>query len=107
MPLSDVTSFAATLRRSEEPERLPEVSRERAEQAEGPAFGDRLRDALQQVNEVQVGAEAMAEDYANGTGNDIHGTMIALEKADITLRLVSNLRNRVVEAYREVMRMGA
>ena len=39
--------------------------------------------------------------------NDIHGTMIAVEQADISLRLLANVRNRAVDLYREVMRMGS
>ena len=36
---------------------------------------------------------------------DIHGTMIALEKADISMRLMLQIRNKLVSAYEEVMRM--
>jgi len=73
----------------------------------GVDFGDRVREVLQDVNAHQVRAAEAAESYANGSRDDIHGTMIALEQADVTFRLVSNVRSRLVEAYREVMRMGA
>jgi flagellar hook-basal body complex protein FliE len=42
-----------------------------------------------------------------GTHDDVHGTLIAMQEADISLRFAANVRNRVIEAYREVMRMGA
>ena len=55
----------------------------------------------------QVQAEQLADGYAKGTQNDLHGTMIAVEKAHISLKLLANVRNRALEAYREIMRMGA
>ena len=72
----------------------------------GPSFGDRVNEFVQSVNAEQANAESMAAGYANGTNDDLHGTMIAVSKADISLRLATNIRNRVIEAYREVMRMG-
>ena len=73
----------------------------------GVDFAGRVRELLDDANTHQVQATEAAEAYANGERNDLHGTMIAMEQADITLRLVSNVRSRLVEAYREVMRMGA
>ena len=76
-------------------------------EAAGTDFSAKLREVLNEANEAQVSAQTAAEDYANGKQNDLHGTMIAMTEADISLRLVSNVRNRVIEAYREVMRMGS
>jgi flagellar hook-basal body complex protein FliE len=73
----------------------------------GKDFASKLREVLSEANETQVRAQTASEDYANGKQNDLHGTMITMTEADISLRLVSNVRNRVIEAYREVMRMGS
>jgi flagellar hook-basal body complex protein FliE len=73
---------------------------------EGPNFSDRLRELFDEVNAREAHATQAAEQFASGDRNDIHGTMIALEQADISFRFVSNVRSRLVEAYREVMRMG-
>jgi flagellar hook-basal body complex protein FliE len=70
-------------------------------------FTGKLREALNEANSTQKQAETAAADYASGKQNDLHGTMITMAQADISLRLVSNVRNRVIEAYREVMRMGS
>jgi flagellar hook-basal body complex protein FliE len=77
--------------------------------SEGSAtdFTAKLREVLNEANQPQVRAETASQDYANGKQNDLHGTMITMAEADISLRLVSNVRNRVIEAYREVMRMGS
>jgi flagellar hook-basal body complex protein FliE len=73
----------------------------------GVDFSSKLREALNEANETQVKAQQAADDYASGKQNDLHGTMITMTEADVSLRLVSNVRNRVIEAYREVMRMGS
>lgn len=70
-------------------------------------FADRVRDLVAQTDDANRVAETMATDFAEGKSNDIHGTMIAMQKADVTFRLLANVRNRAIEAYHEVMRMGA
>jgi flagellar hook-basal body complex protein FliE len=40
-----------------------------------------------------------------GQAPSVHDTMIAMEKADVSLRLTTKVRNKVVEAYQEIMRM--
>lgn len=70
------------------------------------AFSERLGELLREVDTSQKSAEAAAGEYASGRKNDLHGTMISMTQADITLRLLANVRNRVIEAYREIMRMG-
>ena len=50
-------------------------------------------------------AEAKQVELLTAENKDIHGTMIALEKADISMRLMLQIRNKLVSAYEEVMRM--
>jgi flagellar hook-basal body complex protein FliE len=71
------------------------------------AFTEKLREAVQQVNELPQQGEQVAKDYADGKQNDLHGTMVSMAQADISLRMVANVRNRAIEAYREIMRMGS
>jgi flagellar hook-basal body complex protein FliE len=73
----------------------------------GPSFSDQLKDFVAGVDQTQKTAETRAEEFAVGHQNDIHGTMIAVEQAEISLHLLANVRNRVVDLYREVMRMGS
>jgi flagellar hook-basal body complex protein FliE len=75
---------------------------------EGPAgssFGDVLKDSLAQVNSLQNQADAAIKDLATGGPTTLHDTMIALEKADLSFRLMMQVRNKIVEAYQEVVRM--
>lgn len=70
-------------------------------------FTSTLKKVLSEANESQVKAEQASADYASGKQNDLHGTMITMTEADINLRLVAQVRNKVIDAYREVMRMGS
>jgi len=68
-------------------------------------FSEILKEALEKVNEMQKKAEKMADDFATGKISNIHEVIIEAEKASIALRLTLEVRNRIVEAYREIMRM--
>lgn len=71
-----------------------------------PSFADRLKEFVTEVDQSQRQAEFMATEYAAGRNDDLHGTMLTMQQADITLHLFANIRNRVIEAYKEVQRMG-
>ena len=73
----------------------------------GPTFSEQLSGFVSGIDQMQKGAKAQAEDFAVGKTHDIHNTMIDVEQAEISLRLLANVRNRVVDIYREVMRMGS
>ena len=60
---------------------------------------------LQNVNQQQFNAEAKKVELLVSENKDIHGTMMALEKADLSMRLLLQIRNKLVSAYEEVMRM--
>ena len=60
---------------------------------------------LQDVNQQQFNAEAKKIELMVTENKDIHGTMLALEKADLSMRLMLQIRNKLVSAYEEVMRM--
>ncbi len=69
------------------------------------SFGDTLKDAVNSVNQLQQTADRKMEDLATGKAKSIPDVMIAAEKADIALILMLQVRNKVIEAYQEIMRM--
>jgi flagellar hook-basal body complex protein FliE len=73
----------------------------------GPSFSDQLANFVSGIDQMQKGAKLQSEEFAVGRTNDIHNTMIDVEQADISLRMLANVRNRVMDIYREVMRMGS
>lgn len=74
-------------------------------QSLGNLFADALKESLGDVNRAQLSADHAAQQIAAGETKNLHGAMIKLEQADISLRLMVQVRNKAVEAYQEIMRM--
>ncbi|TVR44075.1 MAG: flagellar hook-basal body complex protein FliE [Planctomycetota bacterium] len=72
--------------------------------AAGASFNDVLKGFVQQVDEAQKGFDSAIEAVERGDTDNIHQLMIAQNQAQLTLKLAAEVRNKVVEAYREVMR---
>ena len=68
-------------------------------------FAERLKKVLGDVNDLQLEAGELSAKFATGEVKDIHEVMVAAEKANISFELVMEVRNKLVEAYREIMRM--
>ncbi|NVM22129.1 MAG: flagellar hook-basal body complex protein FliE [Desulfobacterales bacterium] len=67
-------------------------------------FIDVVKQAIKRVNDMDIAADESAGRLVKGqTG--IHETLIAFQKADISLRLLLQIRNKALDAYREIMRM--
>lgn len=73
--------------------------------AKGASFTDTLAKAVDSVNTLQLQAQDGARALADGTAANLHDVTIALEQANVALQLTTTVRNRVVEAYQEIMRM--
>ncbi|AMA72665.1 MULTISPECIES: flagellar hook-basal body complex protein FliE [Aneurinibacillus] len=69
------------------------------------SFASYLKNALHEVNALQKASEKMNQGLAAGQIQDLHQVMIASQKSGIALELTMQLRNKVVEAYQEIMRM--
>ncbi|MFH1081224.1 MAG: flagellar hook-basal body complex protein FliE [Pseudomonadota bacterium] len=68
-------------------------------------FADALNGAVAETNKLQREADSAAMNVLAGDTGSLHQAMIALEKADISFRTLLQVRNRVLEAYQEIMRM--
>jgi flagellar hook-basal body complex protein FliE len=62
-------------------------------------------DGLGQVNKLQLDADKLSKEAAVGGDVDLHDVMIAGEKASVAMQLTLQIRNKLVEAYQDVMRM--
>ncbi len=85
----------------------PSVVPGASEASGAPSFGERLGQLVGEVDAMQKAADRAATEFAEGRTHDIHGTLVTLGKADVAFRLLGAVRNRALEAYREIMRMGA
>ena len=64
-----------------------------------------IQQSIAEVNRLQGEADNAVQDLNTGSNKDIHGTLIALEKADISFQLLMQVRNKIIAAYQEIMRM--
>jgi flagellar hook-basal body complex protein FliE len=69
------------------------------------SFGDILKTMVAQTNEQQQNADLALQQLNAGGEKNLHEAMIAMEKADISLRYTIQVRNKAIDAYQEVMRM--
>jgi flagellar hook-basal body complex protein FliE len=84
----------------------PETQAARAEPKGGQAsFGEVLKSSLAEVNRLQKQADAAITELAKGDKVSLHETMIAMEQADVSFKLMMEVRNKIVEAYQEIMRI--
>ncbi len=69
------------------------------------SFSQILKDSIQKVGELEKEANAQTEQLAKMETQDVHNTMIAIEKADVSFQLMMQVRNKIISAYEEIMRM--
>lgn len=69
------------------------------------SFAETLSDAVTHVNRLQKVADKKMEDLATGKAKSIPDVMISAEKADVALKLMVQVRNKIIDAYQEVMKM--
>jgi len=69
------------------------------------SFADTLNDAIGEVNKLQKTADVKMQQLATGENKNIPEVMISVEKADIALRLMVQVRNKIIEAYQDIMKM--
>ena len=76
----------------------------RAERIER-SFSDTFENSLRTVNDLSTAKTAAVESFASGETQNVHELMISLQKAGLAMSLTSAVRNKVMEAYRELSKM--
>jgi len=103
MEIKDITNFPsiAGLGAPEAPAPAPSA----AESGSG-SFAAALKSSLAEVNQMQQKADAAITALATGDNKtSLHDTMIAMEQADVSFRMMMQVRNKIVDAYQEILRM--
>lgn len=68
-------------------------------------FSDILKNALEEANELKQESDKLTSDYLTGRTDNLHEVMIASQKAEISIMFVTEVRNRIMDAYQEFARM--
>nr|WP_236634757.1 flagellar hook-basal body complex protein FliE [Alteribacter lacisalsi] len=72
---------------------------------DGETFANWLNGAIEEVNQKQIDSQDMTAKLVRGEDVDLHNVMITSQKASIALQTTVEVRNKVIEAYQETMRM--
>ena len=88
--------------------RTPQSGAEAPAETNGPAggFTDALKSALDGVNQTQSRAEALGDAYQRGEVTDVAKVMLARQEAGVAFEATLQVRNRLLSAYQDIMRMG-
>ncbi len=86
---------------------VPEIRTPRSGAGEksGSGFGEILKDAISTANELQKQSDQQIQKFMSGESQDLHTTVIAMQKADLSFQMMMQVRNKIVQAYQEIMRM--
>lgn len=85
------------------PARAPAVTSE--PQPQGENFQTHLKQALGEVNDLTQQADHAIRQLVGEGKGDLQETIVAMEKADVSFRLMMQIRNKILEAYQEIVRM--
>jgi len=83
----------------------PQASGQMGKDRTSTSFEEVLKASIQEVNDLQKEADEAIRELAKGQTQDLHKTMILMEKAELSLKLMIQVRNKLLDAYQELMRM--
>jgi flagellar hook-basal body complex protein FliE len=88
---------------------LPPVveMRPSAKETDGENFGSLLKSFVQDVDKLQHDAADVEKKFLSGEISDVHQVMIAAEEASVAFELLMEIRNKLIESYKEIIRTPA
>jgi len=70
------------------------------------SFKDLLQGAIEDVNKLQNDSDTQIKDLMTGKSQDLNATVMAVQQADTSFRMMMSVRNKIIEAYKEIQRGG-
>lgn len=84
----------------------PELAPQGAQKSDGPDFSEMMENAVNSVNDQQMQAKELVTAYEQGDSRvDLTQVMISMQKASISFEAMTQVRNRLVRAYEDIMNM--
>jgi flagellar hook-basal body complex protein FliE len=84
---------------------LPSSIAPAGQASSGTGFQDMLTGAIGQVEALQQNATQTVQNFLSGEGEDLHTVALATQQADLAFEMFQQVRNKVVGAYQEIMKM--
>lgn len=76
-----------------------------SQNSQGEEFANVLKGSLEKVNNLQGDRSKLITSFASGENQNVHELMIAMQKAGLAMNMTAAVRNKVIEAYKELARM--
>ena len=74
-------------------------------QKAAPSFSEILKESIDKVAELQKEATEQTQKLVKMESQDVHNTMISVQKADLSFQMMMQIRNKIIDAYQEIMKM--
>jgi flagellar hook-basal body complex protein FliE len=87
-------------------ELTPQKGQSAVDGARSQSFEEVLKGAISDVNKLQNSSDKQVTSLLKGESQDLHGTILAVQQADTSFKLMMQVRNKIVEAYKEIARSG-
>jgi len=78
---------------------------DKSEQKSGVGFKETVSNFVNEVNDLQIKAGESIENFAAGKVENVHEVMIAMSKAEVSFKFMMETRNKLIDAYKEIMQM--
>jgi len=80
---------------------------EKIKKSDKTGFADLIKSYISDVNKKQIDADKAIEKFIKGENMDITSTVLSIEKAEVSLQLFLQIRNKLLQSYKEIMRIQA
>ncbi|NCD32778.1 MAG: flagellar hook-basal body complex protein FliE [Spartobacteria bacterium] len=101
-------SYSALKINSDQMEIAPHLQSQQVEKpAEGMSFGDLMGRMIDEVDHLQKASDQATEDLVTGRRNDVHNVAVMMDESGVAFDLLLQIRNKMVEGFKEISRMQA
>lgn len=102
----DVNQILVQMRAMAAAAQTPTIAPPAADAVQGGGFADLLKQSVEQVNATQTQSRTLADAFGRGDPNtDLTEVMVAMQKASLSFAAMTQVRNKLVQAYQDVMNM--
>ncbi len=78
---------------------------DKVEKQNGAGFKETFGNFVNEVNDLQMKSAESVENFATGKVENVHEVMIAMSKAEVSFKFMMETRNKLIDAYKEIIRM--
>lgn len=105
MQTTAIQAYGNALRNFAQAEKKLQSGTMTSDKGQSNAFADVLASSLEKVNNLQNERSSLIDSFASGENQNVHELMISMQKAGLAMNMTAAVRNKVMEAYKELARL--